>query len=224
MKKYIKKSQNKPKIENYLFNRIIVFEKSKLPDHVPVSQVINVLQSKVPKHLFRNIDYIFIGHDPEFEKRKINAFYRDSAIYTTHEQDDLLDIIDDIIHELAHSLEEIYSSEIYADQKLENEFLRKRQRLFNNLKFDGESVQMSDFADSEYSWKFDKFLMDEIGYDKLEINCHNIFLSPYAVTSLREYYAVGFEEYFLGDKKDLHRLCPELYKKIKILGELEDEM
>ena len=87
MKNYLKKSQNKPKIENYIYNRIVVFEKNKLPDHISISKIINFLEQKIPKHLFQNIDYVFIGEDPEFEKRKINAFYKDSAIYTTHLQD-----------------------------------------------------------------------------------------------------------------------------------------
>lgn len=222
MKNYLKKNQNKPKIENYIYNRIVVFEKNKLPDHISISKIINFLEQKIPKHLFQNIDYVFIGEDPEFEKRKINAFYRDSAIYTTHLQDNEEDLIDDIVHELAHSIEEMYGSEIYSDSKLENEFLRKRMRLYNNLLYDGEKVKQKDFINPEYSWEFDKFLMNEIGYDKLEINCQDLFTSPYSVTSLREYYAVGFEEFFLGDREHLSKLCPILFSKIKMLGDLED--
>jgi len=41
-----------------------------------------------------------------------------------------------------------------------------------------------------------------------------IFLRPYAATSIREYFASGFEAYYLGKKGELNRICPVLYKKI----------
>ena len=76
----------------------------------------------------------------------------------------------------------------------------------------------------EYSWKFDEFLLKDIGYEKISMNIQDLFLSPYAVTSLREYYAIGFEEYFLGDKGYLKKISPILFLKINLLvhGEEND--
>ena len=48
-----------------------------------------------------------------------------------------------------------------------------------------------------------------------------LFYSPYAITSLREYWANGFENYLLGDKYALKDLSPILYKKIDTI--LDDE-
>jgi len=39
---------------------------------------------------------------------------------------------------------------------------------------------------------------------------------------VNEYFARGFEEYFIGDKETLKRTCPVLYKKIDELVYLED--
>ena len=41
-----------------------------------------------------------------------------------------------------------------------------------------------------------------------------LFISPYASTSLREYFANAFEEFFVNDMKPVKDLTPEVYKKI----------
>jgi len=48
-----------------------------------------------------------------------------------------------------------------------------------------------------------------------------LFVSPYAITSLREYFSTGFEEYFLKDRNYLKNMSPAIYNKIE--GLLEDE-
>ena len=40
------------------------------------------------------------------------------------------------------------------------------------------------------------------------------FIRPYASISLREYFATGFEEYFLGDQEKLKQTNPALFKKL----------
>ena len=52
----------------------------------------------------------------------------------------------------------------------------------------------------------------------------NLFYSPYAATSLREYFANGFEAFFM--KEDVARLknvSPALYKKMLYLMELKND-
>ena len=41
-----------------------------------------------------------------------------------------------------------------------------------------------------------------------------IFIRPYAAVSLREYWATGFEAYFMGQKEQLQKISPDLYDKI----------
>jgi len=67
----------------------------------------------------------------------------------------------------------------------------------------------------------DNFLYKQIGYEKLEIFLSGLFIRPYSITSLNEYFATGFEEYYLGDRRDLKKISPKLYNKfneIDIMG------
>ena len=68
-----------------------------------------------------------------------------------------------------------------------------------------------DFLDSEFDQEMDDFLYKEIGYDNLNYLINGLFLNPYAVTSIREYFASGLEKYFLdGTKREqLRRFSPE---------------
>ena len=76
---------------------------------------------------------IIFGWFKEFEERSINAFYNDNALYISHLQEDEKDLFDDIVHEISHSLEGPYGYEIYADDKIKDEFLRKRMYLHDIL-------------------------------------------------------------------------------------------
>lgn len=212
--------KKKNKIEYYLHDSIIIFLKDNFKNNnININNFIEHIENKIPKHLFTNVDYIYIGEHPDFKERKINAFYRDSAIYTTNDQDNLDDLTDDIVHELAHSLEEVYGRHIYADGEIEKEFLNKREKLYKNVKAIDKAASIKSFYQTEYSWEFDKYLMTKIGYQNLYRLAHNIFVNPYAATSLREYYAVGFETFYLGNKKYLKQVSPRLYEKIFELNE-----
>ena len=62
-----------------------------------------------------------------------------------------------------------------------------------------------------------------VGYPLLENLIVGLFYSPYAVTSINEYFANGFENYFLRDKAYLKNISPTLYNKINdIMDSLED--
>ena len=82
----------------------------------------------------------------------------DGAIYVSNKQDNEQDLKDDIIHEIAHSLEEPYGYNIYADEKIKDEFLRKRTHLHDILWAAGYKAPKSFFMNFEYSEEFDKFL------------------------------------------------------------------
>ena len=78
---------------------------------VPEKVVFNV-EDQIPAHLLSEVEMIMIGWFDEFEERNINAFYKDGTLYVTNKQDDNSDMTDDIVHELAHSVEEIATDEI----------------------------------------------------------------------------------------------------------------
>jgi len=169
-----------------------------------------------------NIETVYVGQFKEFEKRSTNAFYLDGALYISSDQDDDADMVDDIVHEIAHAAEEKYGSEIYSDGKLQQEFLLKRKKLAEMLKAYGYYDGAHDFMSVEYDQGLDDFLYNQIGYDKLQFFTLGLFPSNYSITSLREYFGIGFEKYFLGEKEDLASVSPTLYKKIKEIDFLEE--
>ena len=157
---------------------------------------------------------IYIGQFKQLIDRDINAMFEDGAIYLTNDQTNDKDMIDDIIHELSHANEETYAALIYADGKIENEFLGKRKKLLDILKSEGYNVSIDTFMNAEYSRDFDMFLYKEVGYEKLTMFTMGLFVSPYGTTSLREYFANGFEHYFLHDLKYVKLISPAIYEKV----------
>ena len=78
------------------------------------------------------------------------------------------------------------------------------------------------FMDPEYSEEFDMLLYQKIGYDKLSDLIMGLFITPYAATSLREYYATGFTEFYLDSNHNFFRkVSPELYKKLLLIQDPE---
>jgi hypothetical protein len=210
---YIKESL-KSSSEKLLFNKIIVFVKDPLPKDVNIDYVLSSIEKRIPEHLIYAIDMVYIGQFEEFEKRDTNAAYKDGALYITNEQSDDDDMIDDIVHEMAHACEETYSSLIYSDGMIQDEFIGKRKRLYEILKVEGYEVSLEDFLNTEYSEKFDLFLYEDVGYDKLTFFTMGLFVSPYGATSYREYFANGFEHYFLTDPQYVKVISPAVYDKI----------
>ena len=74
----------------------------------------------------------------------------------------------------------------------------------------------------DYDKVIDDFLYSTVTYDVLWQMVPGIFPSPYAATSLREYFARGFEEYFMGEPHSLKDICPVLYSKMYNLHNMED--
>jgi hypothetical protein len=167
---------------------------------------------------------IIIGQFDEFAERDINAFYKDGALYVSNFQTDNDDLLDDLIHETAHSVEEQYGMEIYADQKIKNEFLRKREHLYNMLTKMNLATDKQRFMDVEYEQEFDEYLFDDVGYDRLSEILKGVVVTPYAMTSLREYFATAFTEfYFQPDSHNyIKKVSPELYRKLVMLHQEGD--
>ena len=193
-------------------------------DNVDMEEAIAKLESSVPQHLLSEVEMIIVGWFDEFAERSINAFYKDNALYISNLQDDTEDLYDDIVHEIAHSLESPNGYFIYGDEKIKKEFLGKRENLHNILWAKGFRAPLSFFMDTEYNQEFDDFLHKKIGYDKLTSLMSGMFINPYAATSLQEYFATGFTDFYLNtDHKYLSTVSPELYKKLYSLQQ-EDSL
>ena len=130
LKAYIQESQKKlqqKQTDFYTPSGLHIYFKEPMRSPINVEVVIGRVEDVVPQHLIEEVEMVIIGWFEEFEKRSINAFYKDGALYISNVQDDEEDMFDDIVHEIAHSLEPIYGYEIYGDQKIKEEFLRKRK-------------------------------------------------------------------------------------------------
>jgi len=208
--------ENNNKVNNfYTSTGIHVYVKDPLTNGLDMEEIVSVVENRIPKKFLAEVEMMIVGDLEEFEDRKINAMYKDGCLYITNEQDDADDLIDDIIHEIAHSLEEPFGLEIYGDKKLSSEFLNKRGQLRSILWAHDYKTQLNFFMNTEYDIEFDDFLLNKVGYDKLSILMQGLFISPYAATSLREYFATGFTDFFMEpDHRLLKSVSPILYKKI----------
>ena len=220
---WIKKSHDKSKSlkDHYKLYDIDIFIKDKLPENINLDFCLKYVSKFLPLHMLKGVDIIYIGQFDFLNKRDVNAVYKDGAIYITNVQDDDYDIINDIINEISHSVEENYKDIIYGDGRLMREFLGKRTKLYYLLK--SEELKPSEDLQTtpEFNQDIDDYLYNEVGYRKLWTIVTGLFLGPYSVTSLREYFARGFEEYVLGEKNDLKTICPVLYDKLETLYDME---
>jgi len=224
IRKYIKETHVviTERRETVFFNSINVFIKDPLPKHIPLNPILRKVESIIPRHMVYNIDAVYVGHFKLFDDRKINAAYQDGALYISNEQDDEEDMIDDIVHEIAHAVEEKYWAEIFGDGELEKEFLAKRERLYEVLKSYDYPTNYREFMNPEYDENFDELLYKKIGYEKLEHFTMNLFPSNYSATSLREYFGIGFEYFYLQNRGELSTISPVLFQKLERINDEEE--
>ncbi len=194
----------------------VYFKDRVIDKNINVENVISQVEGILPQHLTSEVEMIIVGQFDEFEEKGFNAFYDSGTVFVTNLQDDEQDMIDDIIHEFAHSIEEPYGMDIYGDYKVRDEFLEKRNTLHNILWKSGFKIPKSLFNNIDFDQELDDILYRKIGYEKLQGMCKGIFLNSYAPTSLREYFATGFTDFFLrpDEHKYIQKMCPQLYKKI----------
>ena len=177
----------------------------------------------IPRKFLYNLDSIYVGDFDFLNKRQVQAVYENSSIFVTNNQDSIEDMADDIIHEIAHSVEETEKRFIYSDGLMEREFISKRKKMYEILQAEGYKVELISFLETEYSQSFDQFLHAEVGYPVLEVLISNLFYSPYASTSLREYFANGFEAYYYyRDGHVLSKISPVLCDRIVNLKKEEE--
>lgn len=223
MSNIIRESLKRAK-EFTLFKKIpIILDKHLTNKRILLGDIIAKLESLAKPSHFQDIERIRIGDYDFLNSRDINAAFHDGTIYLSNNQDDDEDIIDDILHEMAHNLERIYHSELYNDGKLEHEFQSKRLKLRRILQDLDFNVDKHNFFDVKYNKEFDFFLYKHVTYRILKQLTVNLFCSVYGATSLREYYATGFQQYLMGDQKCLLDTSPVLFGKIENLNIILDK-
>ena len=204
-------------------NIIPVIIKDKLhSEEVDIEDFINTVEEKLPFHLLQNIEMIYIGEFPALQDR--NAAYADAAIYITNRELTTHDMLENVIHEIAHSVEEFSGPYIYGNDRLQHEFIGKRERLKSILDGQGYTFPEKYYLNTEYSKSFDRFLSDVVGYPTLLSLTMGLFISPYGATSLKEYFANGFEKYYLGDGKLVKQVSPVLYNVLDTIHKESDNI
>jgi len=170
------------------------------------------VESTIPHKLLQNVEVIYIGEFRELQGR--NATFAHGAIYMTSQEPTNFDMLENFVHEVAHSLEARYGMFIF-DDLLAGEFKGKRERLRYILSSQGYKINPLLYTFTEYSPKFDNFLANEVGYPTLLSLTMGLFVSPYGATSIQEYFANGFEKYFLDNPRRVRDVSPILYRKIE---------
>jgi len=89
------------------------------------------------------------------------------------------------------------------------------------LKQEGFDIGIENYENVQYSRTFDEFLYKNVGYKLLTNITVGLFASPYAITSLREYFANGVEAFYIKDANSLKNISPVLYNKILKLHSLQ---
>lgn len=222
IKSSAEKSKNTLK-QHTLFDSIMVVIKDPLEQQIDLSRVFKTIENRVPQKLAQELDVIYIGQFPQLKVRNVESAYMNGAIFISNLIIDEATFLKSLIHEMAHNVENIYGREVYGDQEIINEFISKRKRLRDIL--DGQKLFCDPrlYIQFEYSKTFDDFLYKTVGYDRLAQLTTRLFISPYAATSLREYFANGFEHYFVDENpKYLSSISPRLFSKINALTKDEE--
>tara|TARA_B100000287_G_C20616658_1_gene774270 strand:- start:494 stop:1177 length:684 start_codon:yes stop_codon:yes gene_type:complete len=214
LRDYILETSNIEKQEFLAFGNVEVKIVNPLPENVSLAKVLHMISGLLPRAYYSDITKIQVGDHPKFADKEFNAMYQDGILYVSPEQDNEEDMIDDIIHETAHHLEVIALEEIYSDEKIKSEFLKRRRELRYELASEGYNVNEYDFDNLKYDEAFDNFLHKRVGYKTIKYLMQYSFVRPYGATSLREYFACAFQEYYLGNRDRLYRYNPAVYNKI----------
>jgi len=208
------KRQASQQKEFYIFDKLLYLQEPFLGE-INIQLVIEFIERSIPSHLFDEVDTVMIGTFDFLEERELEAIYKDGAIYVSSRISTDRDLLENLIHETSHSLEASLGHFIYGDFKLAREFVAKRTTLERTLIANGHNTGGLNFEEGEYDEEFDAYLYKEIGYPVLRELTTGLFHTPYAVTSLREYWASGFEDYFLNSREDLKDVSPQLFIKIE---------
>lgn len=212
---YLKEKQKSTKnlsISKYISNIIIV--EPFVNPNIDLSRCISYIEQIVPRSLLMNIDVIYIGDFEPLNVRQVQSLFENGLIYLSNKIESEKELILSLIHETAHAFEEINGDFIYDNGEIEQEFLAKRLTLFNILKSHNFDPPTEYFKISRFIPEFDHYLNNIVGYKTLENMSNGLFLSPYGITSLREYFANAFEKFFSGQPHLVKNISPAIYRKL----------
>jgi hypothetical protein len=208
----VEKMETTPKIFSFAGAR--VEQVDELPPGLDCQSIFKKVEDALPAKFLQGLKKVRIEDREDFKKRNLSALYDDDVLYISPNFSDDGSVFNDIIHEIAHHIETLYPGFIYDDGKIVHEFLKKRHEVEFELKTEGYWTEGYDFEDINYNEQLDHFLYKKVGPNMLRLVTTGSFIRPYAAVSVREYFATGFEAYYLGQKEKLDKISPMLYDKI----------
>jgi hypothetical protein len=205
-----------------LFN-VPVYVINKFPSNIKINNILDSVKDIINKNYLNDLEAIYIGDFKDLNRRDIQSMLKDGAIWiSSNNIKNVITeplVVENIIHEIAHLLEEKYQSQVYGDGKLEKEYNSKKNRLFHLLKNEGYDIDLDLFFSDDMLKEFDNFLYRIVGYDKISLLTAGLFISPYSITTVREYFATGMLDYLTDDESYVKEISPTLYSKIKNIKE-----
>ena len=100
-----------------MFGDIQVYIKDPIPNNaVDMTMVIRKLEQVIPRDFTYGIELILVGKFDDLDRRGVKAAFLDGAIYVTNNQSDLLDVFDDVVHEISHSIETVSYTHLRAHE------------------------------------------------------------------------------------------------------------
>ena len=199
-------------IEYYIYSIPVFVVAEELEPEVDIPAFCTEVEQILPEQLLNNVEVVYIGQFNHLGDR--NAAYSNGGIYINSMEPTNFDMVENFVHEVAHSLEIDHGAQIYSSE-VRDEFLGKRERLRHLLEAEGHKINPALYSFTEYTEKFDNFLANVVGYPLLLTLTMGLFASPYGATSLQEYFANGFEKYFLDNPRRVRDISPILYAKIE---------
>ena len=213
LREYLKSKKENP-IGEYSLGNSTVYIKEPLVPEIDLQNILKFVSENLPIDFYSNVEMIYIGNFPFLIARQVDALFENGAIYLSSKIKTEQHLLADLIHEIAHAFEEANPEEVYSDGAVEQEFLSKRNKMLEIFRANGYTCNTADFLNTEYDKSFDEMLYSTLGYEKVGNMTSGLFISPYAATSLREYFANAFEEFFVRDMKTVQKSTPAVYKKI----------
>jgi len=185
--------------------------------NLDIKEIKEVL-SKLPPFFYTNVKKIIIHNDDSMKVKKQDSNYKDSTIEINSDScKTIKHLCKLLIHEMYHSLENQISSIFSEDyEKTCQEYLNKKHKILNIFKNDPRFASPKEeyYNDIDYSFDFDNYLLNTIGYSILFPRITDIFPSPYSLTSISEYLAVCVEVFFFENKDWLLIHCPMVFNLI----------
>ena len=139
MIKYIKESHRKSQDrKEYMLFDVPVYVINKFPSNIDINDILSNLKKSINKNYINGLEAIYIGDFEDLNRRNIQSMFKDGAFWISSNniKNFITEpiVVENIIHEIAHLLEENFPNLIYGDGRLEKEYNSKKERLYQILK------------------------------------------------------------------------------------------